>query len=90
MVLFYLTNCALDISMGALWWVTKNTTLGIYNGIYYIKESLEKTDNENNENNDNENNDNDIVIIQNRDQLNEIISLKNEIKKLKMYQKKIN
>lgn len=36
MVFFYLTNVALDVSMGAAWWVTKTTIISIYNGTKYI------------------------------------------------------
>ena len=36
MIFFYLTNVALDVSFGVLWWVTKNTTKGIYNGVTYL------------------------------------------------------
>jgi len=36
MIFFYLTNVALDVSFGVLWWVTKNTTKGIYNGVNYL------------------------------------------------------
>ena len=47
MVLFYLTNSALDITTGVLWWVTKNTVSGVYSGVSYLYG-----------NNDNGNNDN--------------------------------
>ena len=36
MVFFYLTNVALDVSMGAAWWITKTAIIGIYNGTRYI------------------------------------------------------
>ena len=36
MVFFYLTNVALDVSMGAAWWITKTAVIGIYNGTRYI------------------------------------------------------
>jgi|SaaInlStandDraft_3_1057020.scaffolds.fasta_scaffold62800_2 hypothetical protein len=36
MVLFYLTNTALDIASGTLWWLTKNTIYGIYYGGKYM------------------------------------------------------
>jgi hypothetical protein len=36
MVLFYLTNSALDIASGAIWWLTKNTICGIYYGGKYM------------------------------------------------------
>lgn len=52
MVLFYLTNSALDVTAGVLWWVTKNTVSGVYSGVSYLYGS--SNDNENNENNDND------------------------------------
>ena len=36
MVLFYITNSVLDVSAGVLWWVTKNTVTGVYNGASYL------------------------------------------------------
>ena len=36
MVIFYLTNLTLDVSMGVAWWITKNTLIGIYNGSKYL------------------------------------------------------
>ena len=36
MVLFYLTNVALDISLGLAWWGIKNATYVVYNGITYV------------------------------------------------------
>ena len=39
-MIFFITNIALDFSFGVLWWVTKKTTLGVYNGIYYIKDNI--------------------------------------------------
>tara|TARA_B110001450_G_scaffold59197_1_gene55947 strand:- start:968 stop:1201 length:234 start_codon:yes stop_codon:yes gene_type:complete len=48
-MIFYITNIALDFSFGVLWWVTKNTTLGIYNGIYYIKDNIVNNSIDNNE-----------------------------------------
>ena len=36
MVLFYLTTSVLDVSTGALWWVTKNTVSGVYHGFSYL------------------------------------------------------
>lgn len=48
MVFFYLTNAALDISAGVVWWVLKNTTYGVYNGTKYILYgSIEDTNNKN-------------------------------------------
>jgi len=35
-MLFYLTNSALDISSGILWWITKQTCYGVYSGGKYI------------------------------------------------------
>tara|TARA_B100000035_G_C20551560_1_gene358462 strand:+ start:81 stop:275 length:195 start_codon:yes stop_codon:yes gene_type:complete len=45
MILFYLTNGILDISFGVLWWVTKNTSLGIINGVCYIKNNINNNNN---------------------------------------------
>ena len=56
MVLFYLTNSALDITTGVLWWVTKNTVSGVYSGVSYLYGSNDNGNNDNG-NNDNENND---------------------------------
>lgn len=36
MVFFYLTNVALDVSMGVAWWITKTTFIQLYNGTKYI------------------------------------------------------
>ena len=36
MVLFYVTNAALEISFGAAWWLATKTTSGLYNGINYL------------------------------------------------------
>jgi len=36
MVVFYLTNTALDIASGVIWWVTKNTLLSVYYGGKYM------------------------------------------------------
>jgi len=36
MVVFYLTNTALDIASGVLWWITKNTLMGVYYGGKYM------------------------------------------------------
>ena len=36
MVLFSLTTSVLDVSAGVLWWVTKNTFSGVYNGASYL------------------------------------------------------
>jgi len=42
---FYLTNVALDVSSGALWWLIKNTTYSAYRGLKYISydRSYDKT-----------------------------------------------
>lgn len=56
MVLFYLTNSALDITTGVLWWVTKNTVSGVYSGVSYLYGNNDNGNNDN-ENNDNGNND---------------------------------
>ena len=34
-MIFFLTNVILDVSFGTIWWITKNTTYGVINGIYY-------------------------------------------------------
>ena len=36
MVFFYLTNVALDVSMGVAWWITKTTFIQLYEGTKYI------------------------------------------------------
>jgi len=36
MVFFYLTNAALDISLGVVWWSLKQTTYFVYNGVTYV------------------------------------------------------
>ena len=36
MVIFYLTNMTLDVTMGVAWWVAKTTLIGIYNGSKYL------------------------------------------------------
>ena len=64
MIFFYLTNVALDVSFGVLWWVTKNTTKGIYNGVTYLitdNSDLKSTDN---------NIDNYIVHNQDKEEVN--------------------
>lgn len=35
-MLFYLTNAALDITLGVTWWVVTKTSYGIYNGVSYL------------------------------------------------------
>ena len=79
---FYLTNILLDVSFGALWWVTKNTTVVLYNGLYYIKNSvdskLENTEDEAEK---------DTIkmdyIIMDCDDYEKLKNLKNEINTLK-------
>lgn len=62
MVLFYLTNSALDVTAGVLWWVTKNTVSGVYNGVSYFYGNSENTENtENAEDNENSENANEIL-----------------------------
>ena len=50
MVLFYLTNSALDVTTGVLWWITKNTVYGVSSGASYLyygrTENTETSDNE--------------------------------------------
>ena len=36
MVLFYLTNSALEIGAGAVWWLTNKTVSGVYYGTKYL------------------------------------------------------
>jgi hypothetical protein len=36
MILFYLTNTALDIASGVIWWVTKNAVISVYHGGRYM------------------------------------------------------
>ena len=87
MVFFYLTNCILDVSLGVLWWVTKNCSIGIYNGAQYVtyyvnsNKSIEYTpiDYKNNNKAGDE-----YTIINNSELLelkNEIESLKNQLRK---------
>jgi hypothetical protein len=87
MVFFYLTNCILDVSLGVLWWVTKNGSIGIYNGAQYVtyyvnsNKSIEYTpiDYKNNNKAGDE-----YTIINNYELLelkNEIESLKNQLRK---------
>ena len=35
-MLFYLTNAALDISLGVCWWILKVTGYVVYQGITYV------------------------------------------------------
>ena len=77
-MIFYITNIALDFSLGVLWWVTKNTTLGVYNGIYYIKDNMI--------NSSIDNNNNEIImdyIIMDYNDFNKIENIKRKLKKLK-------
>jgi len=39
-MLFLITNIVLDITLGTLWWTTKNTGYLLYNGVIYLKDSL--------------------------------------------------
>lgn len=80
MVLFYLTNSLLDISFGVLWWVTKNTSYGVINGIIYMKNNYYDTDNININSNNLLLNDNNYEVIENIDTIE---NLKNEINNLK-------
>lgn len=76
-MIFYITNIALDFSLGVLWWVTKNTTLGVYNGIYYIKDNMI--------NSSIDNNNNEIImdyIIMDYNDFNKIENIKRKLKKL--------
>ena len=58
-----LTSTILDVSFGVVWWVTKTTTYGIYNGVSYIVSSNTNYKNTNykntNDNNTNYTNTND-------------------------------
>ena len=71
-MLALLTNYTLDVSFGILWWVTKNTTLAVYNGVCYLSRSKY---------NDNNDIKNDYILI-NSD--SELTSLKKEIQELKL------
>ena len=80
-MIFYITNIALDFSFGVLWWVTKNTTLGIYNSIYYIKDNIVNNSSELNNSIDN----NEIImdyIIMDYKEYNKIENIKREMKTL--------
>lgn len=79
MVLFYLTNSFLDISSGVLWWITKNTASLLYNGVSYAisyKEDINIS-----ETNIEINNNYDDLS---KDDLTELLQLKNDIKDIKM------
>ena len=58
MVLFYLTNSALDVTAGVLWWVTKNTVSGVCSGVSYLYGS--SNDNQSNENKESKDNDEEL------------------------------
>ena len=74
MVLFYLTNSALDVTAGVLWWVTKNTVSGVYSGVSYLYGSS----------NDNENNDNDEQLRKQIEILsNSVNEINEQLKNLK-------
>jgi len=79
MVLFYLTNSFLDISSGVLWWITKNIASLLYNGVSYAISYKEDTTI--NENNIEINNKDDYLS---KDDLAELLELKNDIKDIKM------
>ena len=72
MVLFYLTNSLLDISAGVIWWVGKKTANIIYDGLSYAIYRNTETE-EINENYD----------TLSKEDVKELIELKNEIKGLK-------
>lgn len=87
MVFFYLTNCILDVSLGVLWWVTKNGSIGIYNGAqyvtYYVNSNKSIEYNPIDYKNNNKAGD-EYTIINNSELLelkNEIESLKNQLRK---------
>ena len=87
MVLFFLTNVILDITLGIAWWFTKTTAYVMYNGVCYIiningtkiNSKINPKELKNN-NCENDNSENEYIIINNSDQLKE---LQNEIKLLK-------
>lgn len=88
MILFYLTNSVLDISFGALWWLTKNTTIVIINGVCYLKNNLTNNNSENSDNNQNINNEDinsSFILIED---IEKIKNLENEIEHLKITLKK--
>ena len=84
MVLFSLTTSVLDVSAGVLWWVTKNTFSGVYNGASYLyygnKENEENEENE--ENNTDKKLNSEIEIL-----TKSINDLNEQIKLLKMENK---
>ena len=97
MVLFLLTNCVLDITLGIAWWFTKTSASVLYNGVCYIV-TIPNNDNNtyNNSTNNNVisnkrtsfNNYDDFVIIDSsnniiKDLQNEIIRLKKQLKNTK-------
>ena len=80
-MIFYITNIALDFSFGVLWWVTKHTTLGVYNGLYYIKDNIIYNSSELNNSIDN----NEIImdyIIMDYKEYNKIENIKKEMETL--------
>ena len=77
-MIFFLTNVILDVSFGTIWWITKNTTYGVINGIYYIKDNFITNDSDND--NDYNTISNNYIMIENID---EFVDMKNEIIELK-------
>ena len=53
-MLFYLTNAALDVTMGAAWWIVKTTTYGLYSAGYYIMYGNEEEESEKEESSEEE------------------------------------
>jgi hypothetical protein len=77
MVLFYLTNSLLDISAGVLWWIGKKTTGLIYDGVSY---AIYGSDSDNINESEEINQNYDSVT---KEDIEELIELKKEIKDLK-------
>jgi len=84
MSLFLLTNTFLDISVGVIWWVTKNTASLVYNGVLYMMPNDIDNDNDNNNDNNSENlNNDDSYENLTKDEIKELLELKNDIKDIK-------
>lgn len=80
-MLFLITNTVLDVSLGVLWWVTKQTTLGVYNGVHYLVHNPEHEDDIDETHND-INQDN-LELISVKELQGSIIELRREIVDLK-------
>ena len=80
MALSLLTDTVLDITFGVVWWITKKSVNGIYNGISYV---FSKNEDEDENENENENENNSENIDDKYDLLDEVRELRVELKELK-------